>query len=128
MIKRHIFTLFIVLTIIILSLAPMQQMPQVHVRFIDKWVHLLMYAGVSFAAWIDQLRIKGKPSFVADMAWAVIMPICLGGAMEVAQDKFTTNRSGEMLDFLADAVGVVLATIAVFVGWTFFHRYLRKRT
>ena len=42
------------------------------------------------------------------------MPIIMGGLIEILQSYCTNgNRSGEWLDFLADAIG---STIAVLIG------------
>ena len=37
----------------------------------------------------------------------IIAPIALGGAMELAQALLTENRSGDWMDLIADAVGVM---------------------
>ena len=43
--------------------------------------------------------------------WALTLgwPVCFGGLVEVLQATLTTCRSGDWLDFVADAVGVLCA-------------------
>jgi VanZ family protein len=43
----------------------------------------------------------------------ILSLVALGGAIEIAQ-SFTTTRSHEWLDFLADGLGVLLGCTTVF--------------
>lgn len=104
--KRNILTIIATLGIIILSLAPIpERAPLTDVPFIDKWVHFVMYGGVTIAMWIDR---RCRFSW-----WSIAWPVALGGLMELAQ-ACTDYRSGDWLDFWADAFGVLLATLMCF--------------
>ena len=83
--------------------------PLSNVAFIDKWTHLVMYGGTCSVIWFEYLRcheqLNGWKLFL--LAW--LGPVLMGGLLELLQAYCTTNRSGEWLDFWADALGVTLA-------------------
>ncbi|MDE6158483.1 MAG: VanZ family protein [Bacteroidaceae bacterium] len=126
MIKRHLPTLFLCAIIIVLSLIPTSEMPSVDSKFADKWAHLIMYGTLSMVAWWCQLHKKDKPSLSEDLSWAVVMPVCLGGLMELAQGQLTTWRSGDWMDFVANSIGVVLAFLFVMTGYALIKRYGKR--
>lgn len=102
-IRHNLLGIVATLCIAVLSLAPIpEKAPLSDVPFIDKWVHFVMYGGVTLAMWIDR---RGRFSW-----WSVAWPVALGGLMELSQ-ACTTYRSGDWLDFWADAFGVLLATL-----------------
>lgn len=66
----------------------------------DKWGHLIAYAALGF--WYA--------SFVRDRfgrLWRAVAFVALGGLIEIAQ-SFTSHRSAEWADLVADALGVAL--------------------
>ncbi len=102
--------------IVILSLAPIpDHAPLEDVPLIDKWVHFVFYAGLVFAAWIDKWQNRSAGSWWHFAVIVCILASLLGGLMEFAQGC-TTYRSCEMLDFYADSIGAVLATLIICVG------------
>lgn len=114
--KRWKWLTMATLVIVILSLVPIPDNPPLEdVPLIDKWVHFVIYAGLVFAAWLDRWQNKSTIGW-----WAFAVLICLfasllGGFLEVAQGC-TGYRSCEMLDFYADTIGALLATLIVVVG------------
>ena len=59
---------------------------------------------------LSALGLWGYPSHRVTV---IVSLVALGGAIEIAQG-FTTTRSHEWLDFLADCLGVLLGCITVF--------------
>lgn len=59
---------------------------------------------------LSTLGLWGYPSHRVTV---IVSLVALGGAIEIAQG-FTTTRSHEWLDFLADCLGVLLGCITVF--------------
>ncbi len=107
--KRYPFSLFCLALIWVLSLTPFfPETPLDGVEFIDKWTHLVMYGGTAGVMWTEHLRAHRKPQWDHLLCWAVIGMILLGGVIELIQAYCTTTRSGEWLDFFADAIGVLL--------------------
>lgn len=97
--------------VIILSVAPIpDNAPMEDVPLIDKWVHFVMYAGLVFAGWFDRMHNKSALNI-----WLFAVALCLfasllGGLLELVQGC-TSFRSCELLDFYADTIGAVLATV-----------------
>ena len=107
--KYAISTLLIIF-IWIICLVPIPEVPMNGVAFIDKWTHLAMYAVLAICIWTEYgIRNKGEAFQMKRLAlWGCIMPMIMGGLIELAQAYLTTCRSGEWLDLLADAVGVII--------------------
>lgn len=107
--KRYIWTTLATIGIVVLSTIPIPENPPLEdVPLIDKWVHMVMYGGLVFVMWMDHV-VRNRRTF----PWAVrifmmLYAVALGGAMELVQAYLTTCRSGDWIDFEADAVGAVL--------------------
>ncbi len=117
-IRRYKFTVLIALVITVLSTIPIPEVkPLESVPFFDKWVHFVMYGAMSVTMWLDANRFKlpfslrmrrlGMWFYVA----MIVIPSAFGGLMELVQAYLTTVRSGDFIDFLADAVGAVIGTV-----------------
>ena len=112
-IKRYIYT-FIVLTIVLaLSLFPVPEMPQLEgVPFIDKWTHMVMYAGLEGAICIDILR--NRKSITSRLCILLTLSAAmLGGIIELIQPL--VGRSCELADFIADIIGTILCYIIILI-------------
>ena len=80
---------------------------------IDKWTHIVMYLGLCLVLWWEYLRAH---AYIYNKVWAAIggclLPMLMGGVIEILQAYCTGGRrSGDWIDFLADAVGVLLAQL-----------------
>lgn len=99
-------------------LLPANKFPEVSVAFVDKYTHVLLFLGVSISLWMEsELAIMRAAQ---QRWWCIGAPLLLGGIIEVLQATMTTTRSGDWLDFLADAIGVAVAALL-------FHFILRVR-
>ena len=81
--------------------------------FIDKWVHIAMYAGTCGILWIEYL-LKHKWTYdrMRPFLWAWLLPIVLSGCIELLQEYCTGGRrSGDWIDLAANATGVTLAAL-----------------
>ena len=87
------------LAVTVLSLLPPRHLPQVAVDVWDKAQHALAYAGLALLAWAGWPRAP----------WAVVAAALLahGAAVELAQQA-SGWRQGDPLDWLADAVGLLV--------------------
>jgi len=90
------------------------------VRLIDKWVHFIMYGSLSLCIWVEYFRQHRKTDYLKTTIGAVLAPIIMSGIMELMQAYCTTCRSGDWLDFLANAIGVMLVSVPAYI-WS-FHR------
>ncbi len=80
----------------------------------DKLVHFGMFFLLSFVNFIDYYKLHdGKPVMKKWLFWGLFLPIIYGGAIELLQEYFF-SRSGEWLDFVADALGSLSALAVIF--------------
>ena len=111
---KYPFSCIIVIGTWILCFMTIPETPLSSVRFIDKWTHSLIYLVLGISISLEYLRNTkhASPKFI--VVWVWLIPIIMGGLIEVLQSYCTNgNRSGEWLDFFADAIG---STIAVLIG------------
>ena len=111
---KYPFSCIIVIGTWILCFMTIPETPLSSVRFIDKWTHSLIYLVLGLSISLEYLRNTKQPSPKFIIVWVWLMPIIMGGLIEVLQSYCTNgNRSGEWLDFFADAIG---STIAMLIG------------
>lgn len=114
--KRYPLSNVVATAIVILSLIPIPEVPQLeNISLLDKWVHMVMYGGLCVVIWWEYLRQHRSIHWRRALVGAVLLPVALGGGLELAQKYLTTCRSGEWLDFLANSVGVVLAALVAVI-------------
>lgn len=118
-IKQYFWSFLAVTVAILLCVLPFPVFPKMNkVPLMDKWVHFVMFGGVACAVWLDKARLEKRTSqarvasgtaLLACFFPAVVLPVLLGGVLELVQAYVTTYRSGDWFDFLADSIGVLLA-------------------
>lgn len=108
-------------------LIPQNDVPEVGFNFFipnDKIVHFLMYFGLAGVASFNYIYDKnGKIIILKLFAFAILIPILYGGLIEIIQDRYFPERSGDWYDFLADTMGA-LASLP-FSFW--FRRFMLDR-
>lgn len=84
--------------------------PLDNVRLIDKWTHIAMYLALGLAVgWEGTLR-QHKADCLGLVIKVLVLPALMGGLIEVLQANCTGGRrSGDWLDFAADAIGAAVA-------------------
>ena len=88
---------------------------------IDKVVHVSMYLGTCGVFWFEYFHHRVHFSRGVLVSGAVVLPILMSGAIELAQAYLTTCRSGDWWDFAANSLGVLLA-----LGLAVVYRARRK--
>lgn len=127
-IKSYKFSLCCIALIWILCFCTVPQVDiEEEVPFIDKWVHILMYAGTCGVIRTEYLlRHSSGRSNARLCMWAILAPILMSGGIELLQAYCTGGRrSGDWLDFAANTVGVLLAAL---FGQLILRRYLPTRS
>ena len=110
--KRYPVSHFVIAAIIILSMAPIPEIPKLpNIGLTDKWAHFVMYGGLCLVIWWEYIRQHKTVNWQHAFIGAIVLPALFGGVLELAQEYLTTCRSGEWLDFVADSIGVALGTI-----------------
>lgn len=125
--KRYPFSLLVLLIIIYLSFfrPPRLDSPIVELPGFDKIVHFCMYFGLSITLWWEYACSHRKTEHPSWQPWlcACLLPVAIGGAVEIMQSAFTDYRSGDWLDFAANTSGVVVASL---IGKWLFPKILRR--
>ena len=107
------YRLSLLLTAVIFALClyDLPETPLDQVRFIDKYTHVLMYLAYGTVLWVE----TGLRDLPSHKRWSVCVawPVAMGVLIEVLQSLCTLHRHGDLLDVVANSLGVVLA---VFVG------------
>lgn len=94
-----------IVAVVVVSLIPPPSMPEVAFEGIDKVEHVVGYFALSAmaAALFAPMRTRAR------IAAALV---ALGIGLEVAQGAMTSTRTSDLLDALANTVGVVLGLVA----------------
>ncbi len=110
--KHYPFSILTAVTIVALSLYPFTDIKiTVDIPLMDKWTHMVMYGGLCSVIWVEYLKRHRRISLLDTGFWAVLLPILMGGTLELMQAYLTSTRSGEWLDFLANSIGVCIAGV-----------------
>ena len=75
----------------------------------DKFTHIIMYLGTCSVFWFEYFRSPYVFTRKKLAVIAVVSPILMSGIIELCQEYFTTYRSGDWFDFLANSFGVLVA-------------------
>lgn len=101
------------LLIFILCLIPANELPKVDVPFIDKWAHVVLFAGFSFL-WLS----AGPTTRFLPLVILLGISIFIGWLVEYIQGNYVPGRYQDDMDTLADAVGGLVGII-IFVVISF---------
>lgn len=123
-IKKYPLSLLIIAAILFLSLFNPPKTQLDNVSFIDKIAHVCMYGGLELVIWFEYLHRHTSLDRTRIICLGVAAPIALGGAMEIVQALLTVNRSGEWMDLVADAAGVLAGAA---VGFYILKPLLQKK-
>ena len=127
-IRKYPFSVTCICLLWILSLLPFfPETPLDNVEFIDKWVHFIMYGGTCLVICMEYIWKHRSPDYEKLFFWAWLMPVIMGGVLELLQAYCTTTRNGDWLDFSANATGVTLAGILGLIAAMVFYRSQREK-
>lgn len=127
-VKKYPFSCLCILTIWIICLIPVPETRLKHVAFIDKWTHMVMYAGTCAVIWMEYYKNHRKAkhrsrlemSIKSLLWWGWLAPVLMSGVVELAQEYCTGgNRNGDWIDFAANATGATL-TLCAGMLWVWF--------
>jgi VanZ family protein len=101
----------IVLFITVSCLEPPRYVPNLHLW--DKLEHALAFGGMTF--WFGGLVRRRRYPVIA------VLMLLFGGGIEIAQGAMRLGRDEDVMDFVADAVGISVASGLLYAGlgaWT----------
>lgn len=114
--KKYPLSLVVIAAICYLSFFTPPQTELEEVPNIDKLAHICMYGGLCTILWFEYLRNHSAINRTHMLWGGIIAPIAMSGCIELLQTYCTTSRSGDWLDFLANSIGVLLATLLGYYG------------
>ena len=98
--------------ILVLCFMDVPHTPLDNITLIDKWTHILMYAGTCATIWYEYLRRHDSIVRARVFLLAWLAPLVMSGLIEILQEYCTGGRrSGDWLDFAANAIGVTLGNV-----------------
>lgn len=90
-------------------LWPSQDFPEVAVPMLDKWAHFVVF-GTLYFLWADAIsKTKIEITMIFRLAIALLL---YGIIIELIQHYWYVSRTGDTLDVLANAIGIVLGLFA----------------
>lgn len=124
--KRYPLSLLTFAAIVYLSLFRPSDDMQLPMLFehMDKVVHFIMYAGLSFIIWYEFFRSHTKGMNIKLFLAIFLIPALFSGLMEYMQSKATDYRSGDIMDLLFNVLGIIFSNI---ICLTLFSYLLGKR-
>jgi len=104
--KKYCISGLVILTILVLCLMDTSTLPEAPMDDFDKLVHVIMFAGLSGIIFFDNTNyLRRQISKTRIFSGSFVLPVFLGGLIEILQENFTKTRTGDWLDFLYDVVG-----------------------
>lgn len=99
------------LLIFITCFIPGNEIPNINIRYVDKWVHFVLFGGFCF------LWLMAKPSIhVARLAIVALIGIFFGWAIEELQGLLSfLGRAKDVKDIKADALGALLGVFLFYI-------------
>ena len=124
---QYKFSILLALMIALLSLAPSSSFPVssvYNIPYIDKMVHILMYAPFGFVALMESRCTRQCPR----LHFFILLGIFLVSALiEVLQATVVLSRGAEWVDLLANFSGIVASYLAFrLIGGLRIFRFLKS--
>lgn len=124
---QYKFSILLALMIALLSLAPSSSFPSssvYNIPYIDKMVHILMYAPFGFVALMESRCTRQCPR----LHFFILLGIFLVSALiEVLQATVVLSRGAEWVDLLANFSGIVASYLAFrLIGGFRIFRFLKS--
>lgn len=89
-------------------LMPLENPPDLGISFADKIFHSLIYLILTFL-WFYTLVLHFKIGSEKAILYISLLSIIFGIIIEILQEVFTNTRQADVLDVVANSLGVVVA-------------------
>lgn len=101
-------------SILVLCLEPFNDLPEVAIKNVDKYVHFTFHF-VFVIIWSLYFNSKIAGKLVKFAKAIVIVSFLFGILIELAQQFFTTTRKADIFDVYANTTGAIVALMIIFV-------------
>lgn len=106
-----ILTICYTLVLAVFSLAAITSLPELGTNYDDKIFHIFAYVILVLLWYFTLHRLKiANPIFIA-----ALVSVVYGIIIEVLQGQFTVVRSLDILDILANCIGITMATFFIII-------------
>ena len=105
----HSATVLYTISIAILSLVHLTELPKLNTGFDDKIAHFIFYSGLCLFWFMSLYVLKVKSSLLI----ASLFSFVFGGVIEVLQGVLSIYRTMDVYDLLANCLGVVTMAIVI---------------
>lgn len=110
--KSYPLSVLSIVVIWVLCLIPIPETPLSDISMIDKWTHFVLYGGLCAIVWAEYGRQHTRPLNKQAWIFTLLLPVIMGGLIEIVQATCTGGtRSGDIMDWVADNIGVVLGQL-----------------
>lgn len=108
-IRRYPLSCLCIAAIWVLCFMDVPETPLSDVALMDKWTHMVMYAGTCGVIAVEYWRRHKKVNLRRWILLGWLAPVLMSGLIEILQAYCTGGRrSGELLDFVANTTGATL--------------------
>lgn len=124
LLRRYPLSCYLIIGIWIACFMNVPDTPLSNISLIDKWTHFAMYGLTTMVIGLEILK-SHRPKqdglwqqLRQQLVYTWLLPILMSGLIEILQANCTGGRrSGEWLDFVANAIGATIgATIGILVA------------
>lgn len=97
------------------------------IPFLDKAVHMFMFAVFTWFLVRDQTRTQGlKRPVLRIFLIAVVASLLFGSVIELLQQASQLGRSAELKDVIYDVAGCLVSTVIILILYRSFRSFLPK--
>jgi VanZ family protein len=106
LLKKYWLSIIFIIIIFIACFMNTTPLPPPPVMNFDKVVHSILFLGLAGVLFFDNTGYLRFPISKARIFLsAFVLPVALGGLIEIMQEYLTKTRSGDWFDFLFDGIG-----------------------
>jgi len=119
--KRYGFTIGFICWIVIITILSLYSFEdfdtqKIYIPHLDKAVHFCFYfVAAILGSLLIRERTKGQLNLSRAIIITTLIVIIYGIVIEVIQNTFTQNRSGELYDVLANSLGAFFGAGLIFI-------------
>ena len=126
--KNYPTSIITIAIIIYLSFFTPPETNAPDIPYLDKIVHFCMYGGLSTLLWIEYFWHHNEVNWTRLVVGGMICPTLMSGLIEIGQSTLTTTRTGDWMDFVANTLGVLVASLIGYYAWKpLVERYKHKK-
>ena len=114
--RHNIFSILFLAILLVGCLLPGNSLPNADTQNLDKVLHVILFLCFTFCSLVGCVKQSQYPMLhYFALKYVTLSSVLLTLGIEVIQHLFIPRRGFELLDIVADLVGIVLAIILFFI-------------